>query len=100
MVVFGSALGDSLGSAKDWTNVAQAAWSIGRWPLGAALVAGAVAVLFVASPHRHQPQVSWLALGSSLAVVLWFAFTGLLAAYIGASDSFGETSGRSPASSG
>ncbi len=93
LVVFGSAIGDSLGSAKDWTNVAQAAWSIGRWPLGAALVAGAVAVLFVASPHRHQPQVSWLALGSSLAVVLWFAFTGLLAAYIGASDSFGETYG-------
>jgi uncharacterized BrkB/YihY/UPF0761 family membrane protein len=34
-----------------------------------------------------------LASGSSLAVVLWFAFGGLLAAYIGASDRFGETYG-------
>ncbi len=93
LVVFGSAIGDSLGSAKDWTSVAQAAWSIGRWPLGAALVAGAVALLFMASPNRHQPQASWLALGSSIAVVLWFAFTGLLAAYIALSGSFGETYG-------
>ena len=93
LVVFGSAIGDSLGSAKDWTDVAQTAWSIGRWPLGAALVAGAVALLFMASPNRDQPQTSWLALGSTIAVVLWFAFTGLLAVYVGASDGFGETYG-------
>jgi YihY family inner membrane protein len=93
LVVFGSAIGDSLGNAKDWTDVAQTAWSIGRWPLGAALVAGAVALLFMAAPNRHQPQASWLALGSSIAVVLWFTFTGLLAAYIALSGSFGETYG-------
>ncbi len=93
LVVFGSAIGDSLGSAKDWTDVAQTAWSIGRWPLGAALVASAVAVLFMVSPHRHQPQFSWLVLGSSVAVGLWFTFTGLLAVYIGASDGFGQTYG-------
>lgn len=93
LVVFGSEIGDSLGSAKDWTDLAQTAWSVGRWPLGAALVAAAVALLFTVAPHRHQPQASWLALGSVIAVVLWFAFTGLLAAYIGASGSFGETYG-------
>jgi len=93
LVVFGSALGDSLGSEKDWTDIAHTVWSIGRWPLGAALVAGAVALLFRVSPNRHQPEASWLALGSIIAVTLWFAFTGLLAVYVSVSDDFGETYG-------
>ena len=93
LVVFGSEIGDSLGAAKGWTDVAQTAWSIGRWPLGAALVAAAVALLFTVSPHRRQPRPSWLALGSVIAVLLWFSFTGLLALYIGASNGFGETYG-------
>jgi uncharacterized BrkB/YihY/UPF0761 family membrane protein len=31
--------------------------------------------------------------GSGIAVILWFASTGLLALYVGASGSFGETYG-------
>lgn len=93
LVVFGSAIGDALGSANGWNDVALNAWSIARWPIGAALVAAAVALLFKVSPHRHQPEWSWLALGSTLAVVLWFVFTGLLALYVGASKNFGETYG-------
>ena len=93
LVVFGSQLGDSLGNAKGWTDIGQAAWSIGRWPLGAALIAVSVSLLFVVSPNRRQPEASWLAFGSGIAVLLWFAFTGLLAVYIGISGSFGQTYG-------
>jgi len=93
VVVFGSELGDALGSEKGWSDIASTAWSIARWPLGAALVAAAVAMLFQISPNRHQPEPSWLALGSTLAVVLWFAFTGLLALYLSESKEFGETYG-------
>ena len=81
VVVFGSEIGDALVSADEWGDVARTAWSIVRWPLGAALVAGAIALLFEVSPRREQPEASWLALGSTLAVLLWFAFTGLLALY-------------------
>jgi len=93
LVVFGSELGDALGSAKDWSDLAETVWSVARWPLGAALVGGAVALLFEVSPNRHQPEPSWLALGSAISVVLWFAFTGLLALYVGESKEFGETYG-------
>jgi YihY family inner membrane protein len=93
MVVFGSEIGDALGEAKGWTDVAQVAWSVGRWPLAAALFAGAVALLFVASPNRHQPDPSWLLFGSGIAVALWFISTGVLALYVGASGSFGQTYG-------
>ena len=93
LVVFGSEIGDALGSAKGWSDLAETAWSVARWPLGAALVGGAVALLFEVSPNRHQPEPSWLAFGSAISVVLWFAFTGLLALYVGESREFGETYG-------
>ena len=76
-----------------WSSGLDTAWSIGRWPLGAALVAAAVALLFKVSPRRRQPDFSWLAFGSTIAVVLWFAFTGLLVAYLQLSQEFGETYG-------
>ena len=53
----------------------------------------AVALLFKAAPKRRQPAASWLAVGSALSVLLWFAFTGLLALYLGLSTTFGQTYG-------
>lgn len=93
LVVFGSEIGDAIGAERGWSDVAETAWAILRWPIGAALVAGAVALLFEVSPNRHQPEPSWLAFGSGLAVLLWFAFTGLLALYVGESREFGQTYG-------
>jgi YihY family inner membrane protein len=93
LLVFGSELGDAIGAEKGWSEGVSTAWSIARWPLGAALVAGAIALLFKVAPNRPQPDPSWLALGSALAVFLWFAFTGVLALFIGLSQGFGETYG-------
>ena len=93
LLVAGGEIGAAAKDVTGWTDTLDTAWSIGRWPLGAALVAFAVALLFKASPRREQPSPSWLALGSTLAVALWFVFTGLLAAYLGLSQDFGETYG-------
>jgi YihY family inner membrane protein len=93
LLVPGSALGGALKEVTGWSDALDTAWSIGRWPLGAALVAAAVAVLFKLCPSRAQPSFSWLAFGSTLSVLLWFAFTGLLAAYLDLSQGFGETYG-------
>jgi YihY family inner membrane protein len=92
-LVPGSALGDALKEATGWSDALDTAWAIGRWLLGSLLVALAVTLLFRVSPNRAQPSESWLAFGSALAVVLWFVFTGLLAAYVGLVDAFGETYG-------
>ena len=93
LVVAGSEIGDAAKSVTGWGGGIDTAWSIGRWPLGALLVGGAVTVIFRASPYRSQPSPSWLALGAGLAVVLWFAFTGMLAAFLSLSRGFGETYG-------
>jgi YihY family inner membrane protein len=93
LVVAGSEIGDAAKDVTGWGNAINTAWSIGRWPLGALLVASAVTMIFKVSPRRSQPALSWLALGAALAVVLWFAFTALLAAYLTLSKDFGDTYG-------
>jgi YihY family inner membrane protein len=93
LLVAGGEIGAAVKDVTGWTSALDTAWSVGRWPLGALLVAGAVALLFRAAPRRDQPSFSWLVLGSSITVALWFAFTGALAAYIALSRDFGETYG-------
>lgn len=93
LLVLGPSLGGALKSVTGWGEGVDTAWSIARWPAGAALATLSVALLFKVSPRRRQPSASWLALGSALAVGLWFSFTGCLALYVGASHGFGETYG-------
>jgi len=92
LVIAGSELGAAL-TDNGWSDVLGTIWSIGRWPLGAALVVAAAALLFEKSPNRSQPEPTWLAFGSGLSVLLWFAFTGVLAAYLEISKDFGDTYG-------
>jgi len=93
LLVPGSALGEALKRATGWSEALDTAWSIGRWPLGALLVATAITLLFRLAPNRRQPQESWLAFGSGISIMLWFAFTGLLALYVSEVQEFGETYG-------
>ena len=92
LVIAGSELGSALAD-NGWSDVLGTIWSIGRWPLGAALVITAAALLFEKSPNRSQPEPTWLAFGSGLSVVMWFAFTGILAGYLELSKDFGDTYG-------
>lgn len=89
LLVGGSALADAIG----WGESLSTGWSIARWPLVVVLVLIEMSLLFRISPRRHQPSASWLAAGSAVAVVLWLSFTGLLAAYLSLSSSFGTTYG-------
>ncbi len=63
LLVIGAPIGDALVDVTGWSDGLKATWEILRWPLGAALVAGAVALVFKVSPRRPQPEMSWLAAG-------------------------------------
>jgi YihY family inner membrane protein len=89
LLVAGSSVAEALG-IDDALGVV---WNLLRWPLGIALAVGAFALLFQKAPNRRQPDVTWLAFGSGLAVVLWLVFTAALAVYLTASSSFGQTYG-------
>ena len=92
LTVAGSELGSAL-TDEGWSGTLGTVWSIARWPLGAILVAAAAALLFEKSPNRSQPEATWLAFGSGLSVLMWFAFTGILAGYLEISKDFGQTYG-------
>jgi YihY family inner membrane protein len=93
VMVAGSAIGQSLAAAYHWSPDARTAWAVTRWPVGIALSWISVTVIFGRTPRRRQPDKSWLAIGALLSLVLWLAFTGLLALYVANSSTFGSTYG-------
>ena len=70
-----------------------AVWRWVRWPTGLVLLTLAFAILYRIVPNREQPSPSWLAVGSGIGVVGWFAVSAGLAFYFNASTSFGQTYG-------
>jgi YihY family inner membrane protein len=86
--------GSDVAKATGLSGFVRAVWTVLRWPLSIGFAVVAFAVLFREAPRRRQPSWSWLAVGSGMAVLLWFVFTGLLALYLDASSgTFGQTYG-------
>lgn len=85
--------GEAIREHVGWDDALDSVWQVARWPLGLALVIVSVALLFKLSPHRRQPDWSWLAFGAGVSAFLWLAFMGVLKLYIEATDNFGATYG-------
>lgn len=88
LLVAGGALGDALTDVYGWTAGQHRAWDLARWPVGLATTTVTIAVLLDHVPRRRQPALSWLALGSGLAVSLTMLATAGLALYVRLSTSF------------
>ena len=93
LLVGGGAFGDAMVSEGVWSETVEDWWDWLRWPFGLVLLVFAIAVLLDHAPRRRQPALSWLALGSVIAVLLSMVATGGLAAYVTASASFSSTYG-------
>ncbi|MBD8870428.1 YihY/virulence factor BrkB family protein [Nocardioides sp. MJB4] len=93
LLVGGGAFGDAMAENYGWSPGAVTAWDVARWPVGLALLVFAIAVLLDHAPRRRQPALSWLALGSGIAVLASMLATGGLAAYVKLSASFGDIYG-------
>ncbi len=86
------AFGRSVGTAQG-NHVVDTVWGVARWPVAFGLLVASIALLFRWCPRRHQPAWSWLALGASVSVLLWFVVTIVLGLVFRASTSFGDTYG-------
>lgn len=93
LLVAGGAFADAMASTYDWSPTTVLVWNVLRWPIGLALLVLFIAVVLDHAPRRRQPALSWLALGSGIAVLLTMVATGLLSAYIHLSPSFGDVYG-------
>lgn len=85
LLTFGRGLADA--------GAARSVWMVVRWPVGIALLAAGLAVLFRWSPRRRQPGWAWLAFGAGVSVVGWTLVTAALALVFNVSKTFGQTYG-------
>jgi YihY family inner membrane protein len=93
LLVAGGAIGASMRRWYHWDTAALTIWNIARWPVSLGLTVLTVSLLFRYAPRRRQPGLSWLMVGASLATVLWWLVSLLLAAYAAKSSEFGMTYG-------
>jgi YihY family inner membrane protein len=93
LLVAGGAFADAMAENYGWSDDLVTAWNIARWPVGVVLLVFTIAVVLDHSPRRRQPGLSWLSLGSGVSVLLTIFSTGLLAAYVHKSPSFGDIYG-------
>ena len=93
LLVTGGAFADAMVRFYGWSDSAALWWDVLRWPVGLLLVVVTIAVLLDHAPRRRQPSLSWLALGSGIAVTLTMLVTALLALYVHVGDSFGTVYG-------
>lgn len=97
MLILGLAVIVAGGSIGDGTNGSDAqgsgAWSVLRWPVGVALVAIAMTIIFKVIPNRRQPQFSWLLSGTTVSVVVWVLATILLGLFYEHATLLGESYG-------
>ncbi len=93
LLVAGGAFAEAMVADYGWGEDTVDVWNAARWPAGLVLLVLAIAVVLDHSPRRRQPSLTWLALGSGIAVVLTLAATGLLALYVSVGSSFGAVYG-------
>lgn len=82
-------LGDTLGLGSTFVTV----WDIAKWPVLAALMSLAIALLFWASPNVRHPGFRWLTPGSVLAVLVWVAASAGFALYVANFASYNKVYG-------
>jgi membrane protein len=94
-VVATGQLADRLGQMLGIGSAGVTVWEILKWPVIAALVALAFALLYWASPNVRQPKPGfrWITPGSALAVVVWLIASGGFAFYVGNFGSYNKTYG-------
>ena len=93
LLVAGGAFADAMAADYGWSATTVQAWNVARWPAGITLLVVTIAALLDHAPRRHQPALSWLALGSGVAVLLTLLATAGLALYVNLSSSFGSIYG-------
>jgi YihY family inner membrane protein len=93
LLVTGGAFAGQMVESYGWSDSTALWWRVLRWPAGLVLVVLAIAVLLDHAPRRRQPSLSWLALGSGIALLLSMLATGLLAVYVHFGSSFGAVYG-------
>jgi uncharacterized BrkB/YihY/UPF0761 family membrane protein len=78
----GRAISEGIG----WQGAALTVWTVARWPLGVAVAAVGIYLLFRTAPRERVGSPGALATGTAAAVALWFLFSLALGLYFSLSS--------------
>ena len=84
---------DAVGRALGLGPVVQLLWGILKWPLLAAILVLAIAILYYATPNAKQPKFRWLSLGALLAVISLVVVSLLFGLYVSNFSSYDKNYG-------
>jgi YihY family inner membrane protein len=93
LIVAGGVAIDAAAQVYHWSPATRTVCEVLRWPAGTLLALASITALLRYAPRRRQPGLSWLAVGAAVSLVLWLAFSLLLALYVTRGSSFGSTYG-------
>ncbi|HEX6361267.1 YihY/virulence factor BrkB family protein [Actinophytocola sp.] len=92
-VVLTGGIADRIGSMLGLGEQFVTVWDIAKWPVLAALVSLAIAILYWASPNVRHPGFRWLTPGSVLAVLVWVVGSFGFAVYVANFASYNKVYG-------
>jgi membrane protein len=92
-VVATGTLADRIGQLLGVGSTAMTVWDIAKWPVIAALLALAFALLYWAAPNVRHPGFRWLSPGGVPAVLLWVLASAGFAIYVANFGSYDKTYG-------
>jgi membrane protein len=92
-VVLSGPLAKEVGKVLGVEGVAVSAWNLAKWPVIAAVVTTAVAVLYYVAPGARNRGFHLLTAGGIVAVVLWVAASAGFAIYVGSFASYNKVYG-------
>lgn len=92
-VVVTGPVAKKVGSGLGIGNTAVTVWDIAKWPIMAALVLLAIAILYFASPNAKMRGFAAVFPGAILAMVVWLVASALFAVYVANFGSYNKTYG-------
>lgn len=84
---------EKVGSGLGIGSTAVTVWDIAKWPVMAAVVLVAIAVLYFASPNAKLRGFTSVLPGAGLAMLLWLVASAAFAFYVGNFGSYNKTYG-------
>jgi membrane protein len=93
MLAVSGPVASAIGAVVGLGDVAQTAWSVGRWPVMVVLVVLAVAALYYAAPNVQQPKFRWISVGAAVAILVWISASALFGFYVANFGSYNKTYG-------
>ena len=84
---------DALGEALGVGEAVQVVWEIAKWPLLAAAIILAIALLYYATPNAKQPKFRWISLGAVVAIVVLVIASAGFALYVANFSNYDRTYG-------